>query len=301
MGAIIESIASVPLLRRVGSTVTSRLKRWSVDAAIAGFLKCGNTWYGAMLRQVMVDRFALDAVSLDRLFVSDLGPLPLAFAQLPRGVPRVYHSHFMPFPDREDLAGIRESLAPFDDKPMIVLIRDCKDVLVSYYMMEVERFGRTHAARDIADFVLGRAYGVRKFVGYYNLVAESRRASEAPTLVTAYEDLWRDPATVLGRDAAFLGAGGLGRDALLRIVDQYSFDNMRRMELAATEETAILPGLHRIAGAGAAFVRKGGSGDWRRHLDPSVGAAIDDHVAAELDPMFRAEALGEPARRAASG
>jgi hypothetical protein len=292
MSAIAEAMARVPPMRRLGARVTAQLKRRSVDAAISGFPKCGNTWYGAMLRQVLVDRFALKGTRLDRLFVSDLGPLPLPLMRLPRGTPRLYHSHFMPFPDRAEFAGIRDSLAPFDDKPMIVLIRDCKDVLVSYYVMEVERFGRSHAARDIADFVLGATYGVRKFVGYYNIIAESRR-SGAPTRVTSYEELWRDPAAVLARDAEFIGAGGLARGDLDRIVAQYSLDNMRRMELSSTEADAIVPGLHRVEGAGALFVRKGGSGNWREHLSERIGAEIDAHVAQALDPMFRAAALGE--------
>ena len=297
MSAVVEAIAGIPALRRAGSLVTTQLKRWTVDAAISGFLKCGNTWYGAMLRQMMLERFAVTDVPLNRLMVSDLGPLPLAAFRLPRGMPRLYHGHFMPFPDSAELTGIRESLAPFDDKPMIVLIRDAKDVLVSYYMMEIERFRRTHAARDIADFVLGPVYGVKKFVGYYNVIAESRRGTKAPTLVTAYEDLWSDPVAIMERDAEFLGAGGLTRAAIQRIVRQYSFDNMRQMELAATEETAILPGLHRVAGSApdAHFVRKGGSGNWREHLTPQIGMEIDRHVAAQLDPMFRRAAIHDPA------
>jgi hypothetical protein len=300
MSSIIEAVASVPPLRRAGSFVTSRLKRWSVDVAISGFPKCGNTWYGAMLRQVIVDRFGVTGVPLSRLFVSDLGPLPLPLLRLPAGIPRVYHGHFMPFPDRTDLTGIRESLAPFDDKPMIVLIRDCKDVLVSYYMMEVKLFGRADAARDIAEFVLGSAYGVQKFVGYYNVIAESRRGGKAPTLVTSYEALWHDPAAIIERDAAFIGAGGLAHEAFARIAQQYSFANMRRMELAATAETAIVPGLHRIADAppDAAFVRRGGSGNWREHLTPQIAAQIDDYVAAHIDPLFRAEALRDAAAQA---
>ncbi len=126
---------------------------------------------------------------------------------------------------------MRESLAPFERKPMVVLIRDCKDVLVSYYAMEVELFGRTHAARDIAEFVLGPVYGVRKFVSYYNELAASRRRGGAATQVTSYRELWDDPVGTLERDGAFIGAGGLGRAALERIVERYSFANMRQMEL----------------------------------------------------------------------
>ena len=51
----------------------------------------------------------------------------------------------------------------------------------------------------------------------------------------------------------------------------------------------------------ATFVRKGGSGNWREHLTPEVGAAIDAYVAAHLDPLFRAEAAQSADAAAVSG
>ena len=286
--SVIETIASVPWARRAGSIVTARLKRWSVDLAIAGFPKCGNTWYGAMLKQLILERHGVDRARMRRLFVSDLGPLPLAFAQLPRGIPRIYHSHFMPYPERPGIDGVRQSLAPFAATPMIVLIRDCKDALVSYYMMGVHRFGDSGAPRDIAEFVLSPAWGVDKFIAYYNEIARSRRGSAAPLLVTSYEALWRDTAGVLARDAAFAGLDGVSPATIAGVVEQYSFANMRAMELASSAETEIVAGLHRREepSPDAAFVRQGGSGNWRAHLAPAIAARIDAAIAERLDPMF---------------
>jgi hypothetical protein len=298
---LVETIASISPLRRAGSLVTSSLKRWSADVAISGFHHSGNTWHGAMLRQAILDRFELRDVPLSRLFVSDLGPLPLTFGRLPRGIPRVYHSHFMRYTGLDDLSGIEESLAPFEDKPMIVLIRDCKDVMVSNYKKEVRMFRRTDVPRDIAEFVLGLRFGIRKYVGYYNLIAASRRRSAAATVVTTYAALLHDPIGTLERDAAFIGAGGLSRATLARIVEQYNIDNMRRMERTAqSAKDAILPGLHRIEGTApdVPFVHKGGIGNWREQLTPGVAAEIDEYVAAHLDPLFRAAALSEDATAA---
>jgi hypothetical protein len=301
MNLLTETIASIQPLRQAGSLVTSRLKRWSVDVAVGGFHHSGNTWHGALLRQAILDRFEIHDVPLKRLFVSDLGPVPLTFLRLPRGIPLVYHSHFMRMTGREDLWGIAESLAPFADKPMIVIIRLCKDVMVSNYVKEVRTFRRTDVPLDIEEFVLGMRFGVRKFVGYYNLIAESRRRGAAPTIVTTYAALLRDPVGMLERDAAFIGAGGLDRATLARIVEKFSFVNMQRMErAAATAKESVLPGVHRVEGQlpDAPFVRKGGIGQWRETLAPRVAAEIDAYVAAHLDPLFRAAALGEDAAAA---
>ena len=289
MGKFVEAIASVPVLRRGGSVITRQLKRMSVDVGVAGFPKCGNTWTSALLRQLILEHYGVDANNFSRLFVSDLGALPMTFLQLPAGIPRIYQTHFMPLPVRPDLSGIGEGLAPFRGKRMMILVRDWKDALVSYFLWNVRRFGVEDAPTTIGEFVHSPKYGIEKYVGYYNLIAESRSGSCARTRIVSYEQRWDDPVGTLEEDAKFLNID-VARDVLARIVEQYDFDHMRQIEMATTKETAILTPLYRVANEhqDARFVRKGGSGNWREHMSPSLAAELDAYVAAHLDPTIRA-------------
>lgn len=292
MNGMLDRLAEIAWLRSCGAVVTRRLKRLSVDAAIAGFPKTGTTWYSALIRHLLLQRYALSASLINRLFVSDLGPLPLAF-RLPRDIPRLYQSHFMPYWDRPDLVRTRAALAVFAAKPMVVLIRECKDALVSNYMWTAHDPAAGGFSGGIEEFMLGKQFGVERYVDYYNLLIEERRASGAPTIITRYEELWHDTGTVLARDAAFLAIEGVTPEMLAHAVDQSTFSNMRRIELSE-RTTAVIPGLGRPGATRpeALHVRKGGIGNWRDQLTPATAARIDAYLDARLDPIFRLRESG---------
>jgi hypothetical protein len=268
--------------------------------AIIGYPKCGNTWYSALLRHLLMERYGLPRERLRTLFVSDLGRWPLLC--LPREVPRLYHSHCLPFPREIGLRGVREWLESFADTPMIILIRDCKDVLVSYFMHEVYRAARPRFSGSVAEFVRSPVFGVEKFVDYYNLLAEIRRAAQAPTAIVRYKDYWFDPIRSLERNARWIGIDGVTRQQLERVVAQCSLEPMRRMEREATQETAMIPGLFRSHNdrPEAYKVRKGGVGNWCDHLSADVAASIDRYVEDHLDAFYVESSALTTGSRAAS-
>jgi hypothetical protein len=258
------------------------MKIASVDIAIAGFPKCGNTWYSALLRHLLVERYGLDRSQMNRLFVSDLGAWP--FGQLPRSVPRIYKSHCMPYPFEAALRGTKEMLVSFSDIPMIIQVRDPKDALVSYYMHSIYRDRSVHFSGDISSFIRSPVFGIRKFVDYYNTLMDFRTAARAQTIIRSYEDLWLDPPRALGEDCKFIGIDGLDDDLLTRVVDACSLQNMRKLEQAATLGTAALPGLFRSQNehSEAFKVRKGGTGNWKEHLTAEDAAYVDEYMNAHL-------------------
>lgn len=256
------------------------MKIAGVDVAIVGFPKCGNTWYSALIRHLLIDRFDLDNSKMGTLFVSDLGAWP--FPNLPRAVPRFYQSHCMPFPLESGLRGTRESLSALSDIPMIILRREHKDAMVSYYMHRSYR-GTVYSG-SISDFVRSPIFGIEKFVAYYNAVFECRSQVEAATVIRTYEDLWQDPLTALREDCHFIGIEGVSDAQLKRVVESCSFQNMRNMEFSATPETAVVPGLYRPGREHeqAFKVRKGGVGNWAETLPEDDAAYLDAFVDSNL-------------------
>jgi hypothetical protein len=281
---IFDPIRATPL----GALIkTAFMKVAGVDAAIVGFPKCGNTWYSALIRHLLIERYGLDCSKMGRLFVSDLGLWP--FFKLPHVVPRIYQSHCMPFPSETELRGMKESLAALSDVPMVILIREHKDALVSYFMHLAYRDPGAPYSGSIADFVRSPIFGVEKFVKYYNSLIECRMAGQAPTILRSYEDLWFDAPGALDEDCRFFGIDGVRRDLLLRIVDACSFQNMRKMELTATQETTAVPGLFRSHNEHlhAFKVRKGGVGNWRENLSLEDAAYLDAYVNSHLSLKYR--------------
>ncbi|MGO9787216.1 MAG: sulfotransferase domain-containing protein [Stellaceae bacterium] len=262
--------------------------RFVTGAVIASYPKCGYTWLSSMLRQLIVDTYHLPPEKLSKVFVQDHRPSQVF--NVPFGIPLIYHNHFIEkSPATPDLGNMLEILAPFRRTPMLIVFRDVKDVLVSYYMEAVFREAVPHFHGTVDEFARSDAYGVKKFVLYHNALAAFRRDSSAPTLIVRYEDLWSDTARTLKRSAEFLGIRGCNDPDVRRAVELWSLDNMQRMEdAAATPETALVPDLHRPPGNAAQGrrVRVGGSGNWRKHLSPDVAAWADDYVRRHLDPFF---------------
>lgn len=263
--------------------------RLAIDAVIASFPKTGNTWFSALLRHLMTKAYDLPTERMTKLFVSDYRPSQVL--HVPRGIPLFYHSHFI-VTNRGAEAGLgdmREILAPFVQTPMMILYRDPKDMLVSYYMEVVFREPVPCFAGTVDEFARSDVYGAPKLVSYYNLLAEFRRQTEErKTLITRYEDLWTDTADTLRRCAEFLGVRGFTDAHLREAVAECSMENMRRMEAGATRDTVMVPDLFRPQRdrPEARRVRIGGSGNWQKHLSAEAGAWVDDYVRSNLDPFF---------------
>jgi hypothetical protein len=132
-------LSQIPAIQAGRIFAVGLVKRVIVDFAIVGFPKCGNTWYSALLRHLFVARCGLPQDKMGKLFLSDSDT---AIFQIPPGLPRLYQTHCLPYPREAGLRGVRESIAPFKNKPMVVLIRDAKDVLTSYYFHQKFRTGR---------------------------------------------------------------------------------------------------------------------------------------------------------------
>ena len=261
--------------------------RFAVSGVIASFPKTGNTWFGLMLRHLIVDAYGLPPERIRKLFVSD--HRPSEFLSLPFGIPLIYHNHFIPYVDGVEphLGDMFRFIAPFRSSPMLVLFRNPKDVMVSAYMEHVSRDGGPGFRGTIAEFANDDALGVKKFVRYYNALASFRRAGDGPTLILRYEDLWSETAEWLRRGAEFLGVRRISDEGIRRAIFACSFENMRRMEDVASPQTALVPGLfnRQFEDINSRRVRAGGS-SWRKHLSADTAAFIDDYVERHLDQFF---------------
>jgi len=254
------------------------------DAAMGGYLKCGNTWLSASLRHAMVGHYRLPREAMPKLFVSDYRLVGSAW--LPKGRPRIFHDHFLPHQGEAGLRDVAETLRLVHRLPLIILIRDLKDLLVSHYMFEA--FRRELYDGTLEQFVRSPEYGAEKVLAYYKCVADARRASPASTLVIRYEDMWNDAEGILARALNFIGIANVANDTIQKAVAASSFDNMRKLESAGTRATVLVPNLFRTARdrPEAWHVRTGGTGNWREHLDVETAAWINALQDQELDPFF---------------
>ena len=110
--------------------------------------------------------------------------------------PRIGSSHNLP----SRLIGSRALRSLVAIPPTVVLVRDLKDALLSFYVKWRETYGV-----ELSEFVAGDPTGARYkadvwwFIQFFNRWGEIAHRWPAQTLVVRYEDLLTDPAEQLRR------------------------------------------------------------------------------------------------------
>ena len=195
-------------------------------------------------------------------------------------------------PNRSPVEKITADKSRYKGKIVILLIRDLRDVLVSYYFHETRRTKRFYPKwtvdsfnGGITEFLHSEIGGVRHFVRFYNIWAENRHLP-ANFLLMKYEEIHQQPHEALERLLKFLGLTEVARDVIEEAVDFASFNKMRSMEQqgAFVHPHYMKPG---DVGDKESFkVRKGKVGGYEDYLSPEDITWIEDKMRYELAPFY---------------
>ncbi len=270
-------------------------KRHNLAASrlLLSFPKSGRTWLAYLYAYYAAYRLlgAKADECLERHFSSvPLEPLEsLAFAELTRDqeatrlVPRVAFEH-----GSQDEPYMRinlaESLGRAAVTSAVLLVRDPRDVIVSYYH-HLRAGGIGVAQRlpddvDLSEFLRSEIYGIRAVVTYMNQAAAAGPSRFDPFGVLFFEDLHADPAASLARFLAWVGAADVDPAAIRRAAELATFARLQGQELS--RRAAAGEPLERDA----LRFRRGQVGSARAELTPSDLAYLDRVIAGTLEAPF---------------
>lgn len=280
----------------VGSTRARRLRllparwrypRWNVsrhaaafraaDAFVVSIQKSGRTWVRVFLKAYFSEwsRVHPDGTLPNLVYTHDLWE-------------HRAKEHF-----GERLRG--KWLIPSADarrKPILLVVRDPRDVMVSLFFHLQKRSGTFRG--DLPALLRHRTFGVRRVVAIMNRWLDEWR--DHPHLhLLRYEDARRDPVAAFGDALRFLLPDyELDRDLLARAVEIASFENMRRLEGgdATAPGAGLVSDLHQEAlrpgkadDPDSFKVRRGKVGGYLDYLSrPDV--AYLSRALERLDPRF---------------
>ncbi len=274
---------SLPLTFRLYRRALKKLYRLRRSPVVlVSYPKSGRTWLLTMLSHALHRRFGTPEDEL------------ILFDNFHRHDPRIP----ILFPTADNVLGRpsrdAEALRLYRGKRIVLLLRDPRDVTVSFYHHLTRRstpleravFGvRPHHLRlPLAEFVLDGEVGLPRVIDFANRWIDRRERIPAAFLTLYYEDLRRDPLSGLETLAAFLELP-LGRAELEAAVEFGAFERLKERERRGFFRSERLrPG--RIDDLDSYKVRRGRVGGYRDEVPPAVAARMDALVAAGLDPRL---------------
>jgi hypothetical protein len=273
--------------KKLRRKVTER-GRWDFDVYLLSYPKCGRTWVTLQIGRAISRHFGHELPNLLKL--SSFGE------QIP-GVPHIRLTHDdQPHRKRpSELSPTREKLA---DKKVILLVRDPRDVIVSYYHHKSRReplrdfwwfqskrretHGRFQGSLD--EFLDVEIGGFDTLLRYYN-VWERARHTPKEFLLLRYEDMQADPEAQLRRVLDFIGLGRITEAEVKEAVEYASFRNMRKIE-SGEEVKSFKLKAGDVNDPNSYKVRRGRVGGYRDELTPVQIEKLERKMAATLTPFY---------------
>ncbi len=168
-------------------------------------------------------------------------------------------------------------------KKIIFLVRDPKDVLVSYFFEWTKR--RENKYNGTLSEFIREDFTLKRLIRFMNEWMEEKKRRNDEVLLVKYEDLHKDRQAQLKRMLDF--AGIKASEAVITNVLEYTtFENMQKIE-----KECAFKGDHRLTATDAkdkdSFkMRKGKAGGYKEYLSSEDVDYINAEINESLNPGF---------------
>lgn len=240
-------------------------QRRNAECWLISMPSSGRTWL----------RYALGRAYQRQFGFEKLNPFDLySFGIRHRQIPTIKLLH-------EPFKGVEE----YQDKAIIILVRDPRDVLVSNYFGSLKRTDHLYSKSSkytdsINNFVMNSGY-LDELIDFYNNWHEHREAPKS-FLRVRYEDLKADTFQEVRRVIDFLEVP-IADEHVRGAVEDADFQNMRKLEKQQKYEI-LTPGDSKDESSYK--TRKGKAGGYKEHLSVEELTFIDKELKAKLEPSY---------------
>jgi hypothetical protein len=237
------------------------------DTFIVSYFRSGSTWSRFLFGNLIHEHEAVTFTNMQKL-------VPIIYNQpdrILRRLPRVLKSH--------------ECFDPRYPR-VIYIVRDPRDVAVSFYLYNIKM--RVIPEGYPMEKFVARWMGA-KMVDYADRVGNWQdhvlswirlRLGKPGFALVRYEDLLRDPATMLANLAPFVGIVPTA-ERIARAIELSSVSHMQSLEKKQAQEWIITKGTRQDI----PFVRTAKAGEWQEKLPPKAVKMIEDAWGATIKEL----------------
>ncbi|MBT3405302.1 NUDIX domain-containing protein [archaeon] len=186
------------------------------NSLLVSFPKCGRTWLAMILAKIFQKKFDLP---LD--YITSLEKTTFPIKNLPSMA--LIHEDYPQFKKVGELSKCKNNLLR---KKIIFLIRDPRDVIVSWYFHQSQR--RHRYKGSLSDFLLESRGGFDTIINYYNIWL--KYIDDPNFFLIRYEDLFSEPEKWINGILDFLNIKDIDSKLIQDAIKDSSFNEMHRME-----------------------------------------------------------------------
>lgn len=193
-----------------------------IDVYLISYPNSGRTWFRLLIGKALCEIYGLDEnLILDTKLLSEsAGILKTTFTHdcslVDNDLYRYYSSKEIFF-----------NKSRYSGKNIILLIRDPRDVLVSYFFQQTKRDNNYQG--NISEFIRSDKFGIVKLLRFNSLVFDNQKYFNK-FLILSYEQAYTNTVDSLRQTLEFMNVQDLNSKILESAVNFSEFQNMKKLE-----------------------------------------------------------------------
>lgn len=264
-----QAIKRLPFVERL---LYQGVYHWQTNAYVISYPKSGRTWLRTLMGRALAKTYEVEMTEYDPSLLYRTHSLP---------IPLIRFAHDLVAYPAPNGRLIHQRYRHYRRQKVILLVRDPRDVLVSYFFHRTRRLQESHT---LDEFLTHPDWGLRRQIAFLNGWMAHQHVPRA-FLLTSYRALHAQTAVELRRIFDFLAVGQVTDAAIETAVAYASFARMKARSQKATAD--ILRPTH-PDDPQSAKVREGKVGGYQKYLTSSQIIWLNETIRAELHPQLQA-------------
>ncbi len=216
--------------------------------------KAGRTWITFLIARILQRKYGFpesDVVDLEKIS-RDIKDLP--------NITIIHEDE----PHKKEVSSLSKNKREYCNKNVILIVRDPRDIIVSFYFHQSRRKGENNYKKTISDFLFEKVGGFDVILEYYNIWARNRHIP-ARFMIVRYEDFMKNTKKETSGILNLMGVKGISDEEISEAIEFASFKNMREMEIEGKFDVKRLRATD-LSDPESFKVRKGVIGGYKDYL-----------------------------------